>query len=394
MKKLFFEMLQEQLDDLQKSGLYKVERIINSPQGGKISSDGSTVINLCSNNYLGLCNHPQIVSAAQESLNQYGFGMASVRFICGTLDLHKKLESLISEFLSTEDAIIFNSCFDANSGLFETLLDGNDAVISANLNHASIIDGIRLCKAHRFRFRWDKMQDLEEQLQRAQGCRHKLICTDGVFSMDGTLAPLDEIADLAEKYGAILMVDDSHAVGFMGPGGRGSHDYYQIPEKVDILTGTLGKALGGACGGYVAARKEVIQVLRQRSRPYLFSNTLAPIVAASAIEAIHLVRKDRTFKNQLDANASYFRGELTRLGFELIPGSHPIIPVMIPCAKLATRFANQLLEEGVYVIAFSYPVVPEGRARIRTQMSAELSWADLEKAAAAFEKVGRNLGII
>ena len=394
MKDDFFEYLSKQTEELKSDGLFKEERIIISPQQAKINTGDNSVLNLCANNYLGLCNHPEIKKTAVEAIGHYGFGMSSVRFICGTLDVHKELESRLSNFLKTEDTILYSSCFDANTGLFETLLGSEDAIISDSLNHASIIDGVRLCKAKRFRYRNNDMADLESKLKEASDCRYKLVCTDGVFSMDGIIANLKEIADLTEKYQALLMVDDSHAVGFVGENGRGTHEYNGVMGRVDIITGTLGKALGGASGGYTSGRKEIITWLRQRSRPYLFSNTLAPVIAASSIKVLDLLENSPQLRDQLKQNSSFFRSELTKLGFDLVQGEHAIIPVMVGDAGLANRFADELLKEGIYVIGFSYPVVPKGQARIRTQMSSAHTKEDLEFAVAAFAKVGKALAII
>lgn len=391
-----FEFLRGELAKVERDGLYKRERVLTSPQAAAIRAGGRELINLCANNYLSLANHPVLVGAAQAALADYGFGMASVRFICGTQDVHKELEAKISAFLGTEDTILYSSCFDANGGLFETLLGPEDAIISDALNHASIIDGIRLCKAQRFRYANNDMRDLEEKLIAAQtqGARFKLIATDGVFSMDGSLAKLDEITALAGAYGAQVMVDDSHAVGFMGAHGRGTHEHFGVMDKVDIITGTLGKALGGASGGYTSGRREVIDWLRQRSRPYLFSNSLAPVIAATSIKVLELLEDSGELRERLHANARHFRSGLSQLGFKLLPGEHPIIPVMIGDAALASRMADALLEEGVYVIGFSYPVVPQGQARIRTQMAAALTREQLDQALSAFGKVGRKLGLI
>jgi glycine C-acetyltransferase len=391
----FTEALRADLQTLKEEGLFKAERVITSPQGGEISiAGGQEVINLCANNYLGLANHPALVKAAHEALDRHGYGLASVRFICGTQDVHKELEERISGFLGTEDTILYPSCFDANGGLFETLLDDRDAVISDTLNHASIIDGIRLCKAKRFRYAHDDMDDLEAKLKEAQDCRVRLIATDGVFSMDGTIARLDAICDLAERYDALVMMDDCHATGFLGATGKGTHEYRDVMGRVDIITGTLGKALGGASGGFTAARAEIVAWLRQRSRPYLFSNTLAPVIAATSIKVIDLLEDGAEFRTQLADNSAYFRARMERLGFDLLPGEHPIIPVMLGDAKLATRMADRLLQEGVYVIGFSFPVVPRGQARIRTQMSAALTREHLDRAIGAFETAGRELGVI
>ncbi|MCI0518065.1 MAG: glycine C-acetyltransferase [Woeseiaceae bacterium] len=392
------QYLATQTEALKEQGLFKQERVIASPQQAdiRVRRNGTTaeVINLCANNYLGLANHPRIVAAAHRALDEYGYGMASVRFICGTQTVHKELEARLSEFLGTEDTILYPSCFDANGGLFETVLDENDAVISDAFNHASIIDGIRLSKARRFRYANDDMNDLEAQLKDAADCRHKLIVTDGVFSMDGTIANLRDICTLAERYGALTMIDDCHATGFLGKTGRGTHEYRDVMGRIDIISGTLGKALGGASGGFISARKEIVAWLRQRSRPYLFSNTVAPVIAAASIAVLDLLRTDSSLRKTLHANAAYFRQGMAKLGFELKPGEHPIIPVMLGDAKLATAMADGLLDHGIYVIGFSFPVVPKGQARIRTQMSAGLDRTHLDKAIAAFATVGRELGII
>jgi glycine C-acetyltransferase len=394
-RKEYLQFLNTELEKLKVDGLYKAERVITSPQQAVITlQDGSEVINLCANNYLGLSNHPALVAAAKSSLDEYGFGLSSVRFICGTQSIHKKLEEKISKFLGTEDTILYSSCFDANGGLFETLLGAEDAVISDALNHASIIDGVRLCKAQRYRYQNNDMQDLEKQLQAASNARVKLIVTDGVFSMDGTTAYLKEICDLADQYNALVMVDDSHAVGFMGEHGRGTHEYCGVMGRVDIITGTLGKALGGASGGYTSARKEIVAWLRQRSRPYLFSNTLCPSIAGASIKALELLEANPHLIKKVHENSTYFREKMSALGFKLVPGNHPIIPVMLGDAKLASAMAEAMLQEGVYVIGFSYPVVPQGQARIRTQMSAGHDFEHLDKAIEAFTKVGRSLGVI
>ena len=394
----FFDLLAEKTEALRDQGLYKQERLIASPQQAAIdvvNNGGTTqVINLCANNYLGLANHPEIIKAAHAALDEFGYGMASVRFICGTQTVHKQLEERISRFLGTEDTILYPSCFDANGGLFETLLDDQDAVISDALNHASIIDGIRLCKARRFRYQNNDMNDLETQLKAAGDCRTRLISTDGVFSMDGTIADLESICDLAERYDALTMIDDAHAVGFLGDTGRGTHEYRAVMGRIDIITGTLGKALGGASGGYTSGRREIVGWLRQRSRPYLFSNSVAPAIAATSIAVLDLLEGDVSLRNRLFENAGYFREQMTGLGFELKPGEHPIIPVMLGDAKLATALADRLLDHGIYVIGFSFPVVPEGQARIRTQMSAGLNRDHLDKAIAAFAEVGRELNVI
>src|SRR5579862_674042 len=394
MNQPFSDRLRDDLAALRQQGLYKSERVLAGPQGGLVSTGGREVINLCANNYLGLANHPAVRAAAQRSLDRFGYGMASVRFICGTQESHKQLEARLARFLGTEDVILYSSCFDANGGLFEALLDERDAVISDALNHASIIDGIRLCKAQRLRYANGNMEELESCLRQAQGARTRLIATDGVFSMDGFIANLRGICDLAERYGALVMVDDSHATGFMGASGRGTHEHCGVTARVDILTGTLGKALGGGSGGYIAARREVVEWLRQRSRPYLFSNSIPPVVVAASLAVLDLLEGGSQLREQLFENARFFRGAMTRAGFDLKPGEHPIIPVMLGDAALAGRMADRLLERGVYVIGFSYPVVPKGQARIRTQMSAALTRAQLERAMAAFTEVGRELGVL
>lgn len=395
MKKEFFTNLQDLLNGLQKDGLFKNERIITSTQDAEITiSTGEKVINLCANNYLGLANHPALIMAAKKALDEHGYGMSSVRFICGTEDIHKELEQRISNFLGLEDTILYSSCFDANGGLFEPLLDAEDAIISDSLNHASIIDGVRLCKAQRYRYANNDMADLELKLKEAKDARYRLIVTDGVFSMDGIIANLQAICDLAEKYDALVALDDSHAVGFMGANGRGTHEYCDVMGKIDIITGTLGKALGGASGGYVSGKKEVITWLRQKSRPYLFSNTLAPVIAATSIKVFDLLESSNDLREKLKRNAAYFRKGLSDLGFDLVPGEHPIIPVMLGEAKLAKLLSDKLLLEGIYVIGFSYPVVPMGKARIRTQVSAAHEISHLDRAIAAFGKIGRELNII
>jgi glycine C-acetyltransferase len=391
----YLRHLHQQTEALHEQGLFKRERVIEGPQGAVIRvQGGKRVLNFCANNYLGLGNHPRVVKAAQAALERHGYGMASVRFICGTQDVHKELEARLSRFLGTEDTILYSSCFDANGGFFETLLDENDAVISDALNHASIIDGVRLSKAQRLRYANNDMADLEAKLVEAKSARVRLIATDGVFSMDGILANLHAICDLADKHDALVMVDDSHAVGFTGENGRGTHEACDVMGRVDILTGTLGKALGGASGGYVSGRREIVAWLRQRSRPYLFSNTLAPAIAAASIEVLEMLQSTSELRQKLRDNAAYFRAAMTKLGFKLVPGSHPIIPVMLGDAKLATTMADRLLEEGIYVIGFSFPVVPRGQARIRTQMSAAHEREHLDAAIAAFAKVGRELGVI
>jgi len=390
MNERFEEHVSHQLQEIEVAGLTKRERLLTTPQSAHVGvSSGGEVLNLCANNYLGLAQHPEVNAAAAQGLQEWGFGLASVRFICGTQTLHKKLEVKLSEFLGTEETILYPSCFDANGGLFETLLDEADAVISDELNHASIIDGVRLCKAQRYRYRNSDMADLEAQLKAAdgQGARFKLITTDGVFSMDGYIARLDEICALADKYAALVHVDDSHATGFIGATGRGSHEYHGCMERVDIITGTLGKALGGAGGGFTSARREVVELLRQRSRPYLFSNTVAPTAVAGALKALELVSESNTLRDRLRQNTASFRQGLEEQGLELLPGEHPIVPVMLHDAIVAGKFADAMLAEGVYVVAFSYPVVPQGKARIRTQMSAALTADDLDFAIAAFGRV-------
>lgn len=398
MAEQFLQSLAEQTDALHAQGLYKKEREIAGPQQAsiRVQQNGAQteVINLCANNYLGLANHPAVIAAAHQALDTYGYGMASVRFICGTQTIHKELEQRISNFLGTEDTILYPSCFDANGGLFETILTDQDAVISDALNHASIIDGIRLSKAQRYRYQNDDMTDLEARLQEASTSNNRLIVSDGVFSMDGTIAQLDKIVALAEKYDALTMIDDCHATGFLGKHGRGSHEYRNVLGKIDIITGTLGKALGGASGGYTSGRKEIVGWLRQRSRPYLFSNSVAPTIAATSLAVLDLVEKDDSLRNTLHDNASYFREGMTALGFDLKPGEHPIIPVMLGDARLASEMADLLLEKGIYVVGFAFPVVPKGQARIRTQMSAGLTKEHLDKAIAAFGEVGKQLGVI
>ena len=390
----FQKYIEQQLAGIRSAGTYKNERVIVTPQGTTIRvADGQPVLNFCANNYLGLAQHPAVAAAAKAAIDRWGYGLASVRFICGTQSVHKQLESELSEFLGTEDTILYSSCFDANGGLFETLLGEPDAIISDELNHASIIDGVRLCKAQRHRYKNNDMADLESKLNEAKGARFKMIATDGVFSMDGYIANLKAICDLADKYGALVMVDDSHAVGFMGKTGRGTHEYNNVMGRVDIITGTLGKALGGASGGYTSGRKEIVEFLRQRSRPYLFSNTLAPSIAGATLKVLELLTESTELRDKLEANTKFFRAEMTKLGFNILPGTHPICPVMLGDAALATKFADVMLQNGVYVIGFSYPVVPQGRARIRTQISAAHSRGDLERAIQAFGKVKNELGI-
>ena len=386
--------ISHELEQIKQAGLYKAERIITSPQRPTITvAGGQKVLNLCANNYLGLADHPEIIKAARESYDKWGYGLASVRFICGTQQIHKQLEQKISEFLGTEDAILYSSCFDANTGLFETFLTDEDTIISDQLNHASIIDGVRLCKAQRFRFANSDMNDLEERLKDAQSARFRLIATDGVFSMDGTIAKLDEICALAEKYDALVMIDDSHAVGVLGARGRGTHEYRGVMGRIDIITGTLGKALGGASGGYTAARKEIIEILRQRSRPYLFSNTLAPAIVATSLKVLEILSASTEFRDKLAENTAYFRRQISGLGLNVIPGQHPIVPIMLGDAVLAQNMAQKLLEKGIYVIGFSYPVVPKGAARIRTQVSAAHTKKDLDFAIEKIAEVKSELRI-
>jgi glycine C-acetyltransferase len=390
----FKKVIEQQLAEIKSAGLFKAERQIVSPQDAEIRVAQGTVINLCANNYLGLANHPEIRRAAVEGLATHGYGMASVRFICGTQDLHAELERTISAWLGTDDTILYSSCFDANGGLFETLLDERDAVISDALNHASLIDGIRLCKAQRFRYAHSDMGELEAKLKEAAACRLRLIATDGVFSMDGDLAQLDRIVELADRHEAAVVVDDSHASGVLGKQGRGTPDHFGVADRIDLVTSTLGKALGGSAGGFTSGRKEAVALLRQRSRPYLFSNALPPVIVAAALKAVHLVAEGDALRAHLRENAAFLRRELAALGFRLLPGDHPIIPVMLGEATLATRMADRLLNEGVYVVGFSYPVVPKGQARIRLQLSAAHTSSQLERAVAAFVKVGREVGVI
>jgi glycine C-acetyltransferase len=394
-KQDFLNILTNDLQQLKETGLYKSERVITSPQQAVIRlQNGEEVINLCANNYLGLSDHPQVIASAKKALDEYGYGMSSVRFICGTQSVHKELEDSISHFLGMEDTILYSSCFDANGGLFETILGAEDAVISDSLNHASIIDGVRLCKAKRLRYQNNDMHDLEAKLKEASDCRVKLIATDGVFSMDGIIANLPAICDLADRYQALVMVDDSHAVGFMGKHGRGTPEYHHVTDRIDIITGTLVKALGGASGGYTSARKEIVAWLRQRSRPYLFSNTLAPVITATSLTVLQMLKTSPHLIQKVHDNSAYFRRGMEQLGFKLVPGDHPIIPVMLGDAKLASTLADAMLKEGVYVVGFSYPVVPQGQARIRTQMSAGHEKHHLDKAIDAFAKVGKQLHVI
>lgn len=392
----FYRHLTEQLEQVKAEGLYKQERIITSAQQAQIAVGGEQVLNFCANNYLGLANHPDLIAAAHQGFDSHGFGMASVRFICGTQDQHKELEQKLSAFLGTEDSILYSSCFDANGGLFETLFGAEDAIISDALNHASIIDGVRLCKARRYRYANNDMAELEAQLKQADadGARFKLIATDGVFSMDGVIADLKSICDLADKYDALVMVDDSHAVGFIGENGRGTHEYCEVMERVDIITGTLGKALGGASGGYTSGKKEVIDWLRQRSRPYLFSNSLAPSIVSATIKVIDMLAEGHDLRARLKENSAYFRERMSAAGFTLAGADHAIIPVMLGDAKLAAEMASRMLDAGIYVVGFSFPVVPKGQARIRTQMSAAHTREQLDKAIDAFIRIGRELGVI
>ena len=395
MYKTLQPVLQQELEQIEKDGLYKRERIITSPQGADIKvSTGQGVINFCANNYLGLSSDPRVIEASKKALDKYGYGMSSVRFICGTQDVHKELEAKLSSFLGAEDTILYAAAFDANGGVFEPLFNDQDAIISDELNHASIIDGVRLCKAKRFRYKHNDMADLETQLQQAEGCRHRIIVTDGAFSMDGTIAQLDKICDLADKYEALVMIDESHCSGFMGKNGRGTHEHFDVMDRIDIITGTLGKALGGASGGFTAGRKEIIDMLRQRSRPYLFSNTLAPGIAGASVAVLDMLNETTALRDKLESNTMYFRKKMTEAGFDIKEGIHPIVPVMLYDAKLAQEFAAKMLDEGIYVIGFYYPVVPQGKARIRVQLSAAHEQHHLDKAIEAFTKVGKDLGVI
>jgi len=395
MYKTLQPVLQQELEQIEKDGLYKRERVIVTPQGADIKvSTGQEVVNFCANNYLGLSSDPRVTAAAKNAIDQYGYGMSSVRFICGTQDVHKELEEKLSAFLGTEDTILYAAAFDANGGVFEPLFNDQDAIISDELNHASIIDGVRLCKAKRFRYKHSDMADLEEQLKAAAGCRHRIIVTDGAFSMDGTIAQLDKICDLADKYEALVMIDESHCSGFMGKTGRGTHEHCGVMDRIDIITGTLGKALGGASGGFTAGKKEIIDMLRQRSRPYLFSNTLAPAIAGASVAVLELLSETTELRDKLEQNTMYFREKMTAAGFDIKEGIHPIVPVMLYEAKLAQEFAAKMLDEGIYVIGFYYPVVPQGKARIRVQLSAAHEQHHLDKAIAAFIKVGKELKVI
>ena len=387
--------LQQELENIKQAGLFKNERIITTPQNADIKTDdGKLVINFCANNYLGLSSHPKVIEAAKRTIDSHGFGMSSVRFICGTQDIHKQLEKKISEFLRTEDTILYAAAFDANGGIFEPLLGSESAIISDELNHASIIDGVRLCKAQRFRYKNNDMADLEEKLKEASGLKHRIIVTDGVFSMDGTIAELDKICDLADKYKALVMTDECHATGFIGKTGRGAVEYRNVMDRVDIITSTLGKALGGASGGFTSGKKEIIEILRQRSRPYLFSNSLAPAISGASIAVLDLLSSTTELRDKLEANTSYFREKMTDAGFDIKPGIHPIVPIMLYDAPLSQQFAERLLEKGIYVIGFYYPVVPKGKARIRVQISAVHEKAHLDKAIDAFKEVGKELGVL
>ncbi len=387
--------LEQELSEIKEAGLYKEERIITTPQSAEIKTRSTgEVLNFCANNYLGLSSHPEVIKAAKDAIDTHGFGLSSVRFICGTQDIHKELEQKIAEFLGTEDSILYAAAFDANGGLFEPILGKEDAIISDELNHASIIDGIRLCKAARYRYKHSDMADLEEKLKEAQSARRRLIANDGVFSMDGDIARLDKICDLADKYDAMVMVDDCHATGFIGKTGRGTHEHHDVMGRVDIITGTLGKALGGASGGFTAASQEIVDMLRQRSRPYLFSNTVAPAIIGASIKVLDVLSASTELRDKLEGNTKYFREQMTKAGFDILPGETPIVPIMLYDAKLSQQFANRLLEEGIYVIGFFYPVVPKGKARIRTQISAAHEREHLDQAIEAFTKVGKELGVI
>lgn len=387
-------VLIKELEEIKDAGLFKSERIISTPQGAAIRANGKEVINFCANNYLGLSSHPKIIEAAKRAIDTHGYGMSSVRFICGTQDIHKELESKISKFLGTEETILYAAAFDANGGVFEPLLNEQDAIISDELNHASIIDGVRLCKAQRFRYKHNEMGELEKVLKDTQHLRHRMIVTDGVFSMDGTIAQLDKIAELADRYNALIMIDECHATGFMGKTGRGTHEYRNVLGRIDIITGTLGKALGGAMGGFTSGKKEIVELLRQRSRPYLFSNSLAPSIVGASIAVIDMLSETTKLRDKLWENTKYFREKITDAGFDIKPGEHPIVPVMLYDAKLAQEFAARLLDEGIYVIGFFFPVVAKGNARIRVQISAGHEKKHLDHAVSAFEKVGKELGVL
>jgi len=394
MNESFTQRIAKEVEEIKESGLYKSERIIESPQGAEIIVNGKTVLNFCANNYLGLSSHPDVIAAAHKTIDQRGYGMSSVRFICGTQDIHKELEQKISEFLGTEDTILYAAAFDANGGVFEPLFNDQDAIISDALNHASIIDGVRLCKAQRFRYEHNNMLDLETKLIEAKDCRSRIIVTDGSFSMDGTIAQLDKIVELADKHDAVIMIDECHSSGFLGKTGRGTHEYCGVMGKIDIITGTLGKALGGASGGFTSGRKEIIDMLRQKSRPYLFSNTLAPSIVGGSIAVLDMLSASTRLRDKLEFNTKYFRERMTAAGFDIKPGDHPIVPIMLYDAVLAADFAARLLNEGVYVIGFFFPVVPKGQARIRVQLSAAHEQAHLDKAIAAFTKIGNELGVL
>ena len=394
MNENFVNRIEKEVEEIRGSGLYKTERTITSPQAAEITVNGKTVLNFCANNYLGLSSHPKVIEAAHAAIESHGYGMSSVRFICGTQDIHKELEHKIAQFLGTEDAILYAACFDANGGVFESLFNENDVIISDALNHASIIDGVRLCKAQRFRYEHNNMADLEAKLKEAGSLRSRIIVTDGVFSMDGTIAQLDKICDLADTYDAIVMIDECHASGFMGKTGRGTHEYRGVMGRIDIITGTLGKALGGASGGFTSGRKEVIDMLRQRSRPYLFSNTLAPSIAGASIAVLDMLSETTELRDKLESNTKYFRTKMTAAGFDIKPGEHPIVPIMLYDAVVAQNFAAELLNEGIYVIGFFFPVVPKGQARIRVQLSAGHEQRHLDKAISAFTKIGKRLSVL
>lgn len=394
MNENFVSRIGKEVKDIRAAGLYKTERIIASSQGAEIIVNGKTVLNFCANNYLGLSSHPKVIEAAHAAIGSHGYGMSSVRFICGTQDIHKELEQKIAQFLGTEDSILYAACFDANGGVFESLFNENDAIISDALNHASIIDGVRLCKAQRFRYEHNNMSDLEAKLKETAGLRSRIIVTDGVFSMDGTIAQLDKICDLADQYDAIVMIDECHASGFMGKTGRGTHEYRGVMGRIDIITGTLGKALGGASGGFTSGRKEIIDLLRQRSRPYLFSNTLAPAITGASIAVLNMLSETTELRDKLESNTKYFRTKMTEAGFDIKPGEHPIVPIMLYDAVVAQNFAAELLNEGIYVIGFFFPVVPKGQARIRVQLSAAHEQRHLDRAVAAFTKIGKKLNVL
>lgn len=394
MNENFVNRIGKEINEIKDSGLYKNERVITSPQGAEIIVNGKTVLNFCANNYLGLSSHPKVMEATHAAVESHGYGMSSVRFICGTQDIHKELEQKIAQFLGTEDSILYAACFDANGGVFESLFNENDAIISDTLNHASIIDGVRLCKAQRFRYEHNNMEDLEAKLKETADLRSRIIVTDGVFSMDGTIAQLDKICDLADKYDAIVVIDECHASGFMGKTGRGTHEYRGVMGRIDIITGTLGKALGGASGGFTSGRKEIIEMLRQRSRPYLFSNTLAPAITGASIAVLNMLSETTELRDKLESNTKYFRSKMTEAGFDIKSGEHPIVPIMLYDAVVAQNFAAELLNEGIYVIGFFFPVVPKGQARIRVQLSAAHEQHHLNKAIAAFTKIGKKLGVL